>query len=169
MGSNPAGRQKDFSSNYNTMGGALIYKWIAAYTEGPTWFVMCDDGWNIDHWRWSERCLLTRGNHIKKIWRRWNSGLTRLYHLLLTWQTDRKCHQCVLKLIQVKFAFKWLANFLLYFEKSYFWHYKVSHREDTQKMKLILTSNDIIAGNGTVIWIYLFKKIGDRKTSIMFL
>ena len=27
---------------------------------------MCNDDWNIDHWRWSERCLLTRGDQIKK-------------------------------------------------------------------------------------------------------
>ena len=29
--------------------------WIAAHTEGPTWFVlcnMCNDDWNIDHRRW---------------------------------------------------------------------------------------------------------------------
>ena len=48
------------------MGGALIYKWIAAYTEGPTWFVMCNDGWNIDHRRWSKRCHLTRGDQTFK-------------------------------------------------------------------------------------------------------
>ena len=27
---------------------------------------MCNDNWNIDHRRWSEICLLTRGDHIKK-------------------------------------------------------------------------------------------------------
>ena len=42
---------------------------IAAHTEGPTWFVMCNmcnDDWNIDHRRWSKRCLLTSGDHKKK-------------------------------------------------------------------------------------------------------
>ena len=41
----------------------------AAHTEGSTWFVMCNmcnDDWNIDHRRWSKRCLLTRGNQTLK-------------------------------------------------------------------------------------------------------
>ena len=33
---------------------------ITAHTEGPAWFVMCNDYWNIDHRMWSKRCLLTR-------------------------------------------------------------------------------------------------------------
>ena len=28
---------------------------------------MCNDDWNIDHRRWSKRCLLTRGPNLKKM------------------------------------------------------------------------------------------------------
>ena len=37
--------------------GALFHNLIASLTH---------DDWNIDHWRWSERYILTRGDHIKK-------------------------------------------------------------------------------------------------------
>ena len=44
---------------------------VTAHTEGPAWFVMCNmcnDDWNIDHRRWSKRCLLTTGDqNLKKI------------------------------------------------------------------------------------------------------
>ena len=37
--------------------GALFHNLIASLTH---------DDWNIDHWRWSERYILTRADHIKK-------------------------------------------------------------------------------------------------------
>ena len=43
---------------------------IATHTEGQAWFVICNmckhDDRNIDHRRWSKRCLLTRGNQTFK-------------------------------------------------------------------------------------------------------